>query len=85
MEQYMELQLQGTDGEEKLSVDNLGKVLKIDESSKKDPISGNDVYLTIDKNLQKAAYQILEQKRHLIKRGWIQVKSGFRFMTSIMR
>lgn len=40
MEQYMELQLQGTDGEEKLSVDNLGKVLKIDESSKKDPISG---------------------------------------------
>ena len=62
MEQYMELQLQGTDGEEKLSVDNLGKVLKIDESSKKDPISGNDVYLTIDKNLQKAAYQILEQK-----------------------
>ena len=34
MEQYMELQLQGTDGEEKLSVDNLGKVLKIDESSK---------------------------------------------------
>ena len=62
IEQYMEVELQGTDGEEKLSVDNLGKVLKIDESSRKDPVSGNDVYLTIDKDLQTAAYQILEQK-----------------------
>ena len=31
IEQYMELTLQGTDGKETVSVDNLGKVLKIDE------------------------------------------------------
>ena len=31
IEQYMELELQGTDGEETVTVDNLGKVLKIDE------------------------------------------------------
>ena len=34
IEQYMELTLQGTDGKETVSVDNLGKVLKIDEDTK---------------------------------------------------
>ena len=62
IEQYMETTLQGTDGEETVYVDNLGKVLQIDESSKVDPVAGDDVYLTIDKNWQEAIYQILEQR-----------------------
>ncbi len=62
IEQYMELTLQGTDGEETVSVDNMGKVLKIDKSTKVEPIAGNDVYLTIDTEWQSAIYQILKQR-----------------------
>ena len=38
------------------------KVLKVDEASKVEPTAGNDVYLTIDKNLQIATYKMLEQR-----------------------
>ena len=60
IEQYMETELQGTKGYEKMYVDSVGRVLEVAEQ--KDPEPGNDVYLTIDKELQMAAYQILEQK-----------------------
>ena len=62
IEQYMELTLQGTDGKETVSVDNLGKVLKIDEDTKVEPIAGNDVQLTIETDWQSAIYQILKQR-----------------------
>ena len=62
IEQYMELTLQGTDGKEKVSVDNLGKVLKIDEDTKVEPVAGDDVQLTIDTDWQSAIYQILKQR-----------------------
>lgn len=62
IEQYMELTLQGTDGEETVSVDNLGKVLKIDEDTKLAPVAGNNVYLTLDSEWQSAIYQILKQR-----------------------
>ena len=62
IEKVMETQLQGRDGSETVYVDNLGKVLEIDDKSRIEPISGNDVYLTIDKELQIACYKILEQK-----------------------
>lgn len=62
IEQYMELELQGKDGEETVTVDNLGKVLDIDDSKTVDPVAGNDVYLTIDSDWQKSIYQILEQR-----------------------
>lgn len=42
----METSLQGTDGEETVTVDNLGKVLKIDDSTRVEPVAGNDTYLT---------------------------------------
>ena len=45
----METSLQGTDGEETVTVDNLGKVLKIDDSTRVEPVAGNDTYLTIDR------------------------------------
>ena len=62
IEQYMELTLQGTDGKETVSVDNLGKVLKIDEDTKVEPVAGNDVQLTIETDWQSAIYQILKQR-----------------------
>ena len=58
----METTLQGTDGSEEVTVDNLGKVLAIHEDSRVEPLQGNDVYLTIDSELQVACYQILEQR-----------------------
>lgn len=62
IEQYMETDLQGTDGQETVYVDNLGKVLQIDKSSRISPVAGHDVYLTIDSDLQIACYKLLEQQ-----------------------
>ncbi len=58
MEASMETLLQGTKGSETVYVDNLGKV--IETSDRVEAIAGNDIYLTIDSELQKAAYHILE-------------------------
>lgn len=62
IEQYMETTLQGTDGSEQVIVDNLGRVQAVNEDATVEPIQGNDVYLTIDSELQVACYQILEQR-----------------------
>lgn len=61
IEAYMELTLQGTKGIETVYVNNTGKVISIDEDESRSPVAGNDIYLTIDKELQIAAYDILEQ------------------------
>lgn len=60
IEQYMELQLQGTKGSQKIDVDSVGKILNVVYVI--EPISGNNVHLSIDKYLQIACYNILEQK-----------------------
>jgi penicillin-binding protein 2 len=60
IEQVMELELQGTKGSEIIYVDNLGKVIETTDVI--EPQAGNDVYLTIDKNLQVAIYNIIEQR-----------------------
>ena len=62
LEQYMELTLQGTDGQEEVVVNNVGKVLDILEDSTVEPQQGNDVTLSIDYDLQITTYKILEQK-----------------------
>ncbi|MBQ7781286.1 MAG: penicillin-binding protein [Lachnospiraceae bacterium] len=62
IEAYMESELQGIKGIETVYVNNTGKVISIDEDESWEPIAGNDVYLTIDKDLQIATYNILEQK-----------------------
>ena len=62
IEQYMELDLQGTDGQETVTVDNLGKVLRIDNDTTIEPQAGNDVYLSVDSDWQAAIYQILKQR-----------------------
>ena len=60
IEKLLEANLKGTKGYEKLYVDNLGKIIQIAESD--NPKAGNDVYLTIDSELQEAAYHIVEQR-----------------------
>lgn len=60
IEQYMDKELKGKKGVEKLYVDNLGKELETIERT--EPIAGNDVYLSIDMDLQKAVYHLLEQE-----------------------
>ncbi len=62
IEQYMETSLQGVNGSEKVAVNNLGTVLKVYEDSIVQPQQGDDVYLTIDAELQEACYKILEQR-----------------------
>lgn len=62
IEQYMEQFLHGADGQETVTVDNLGKVLKIDENTIVPPVAGDDVYLSIDSDWQSAIYQILKQR-----------------------
>ncbi|MBA4698768.1 MAG: penicillin-binding protein [Ruminococcus sp.] len=60
LEQTMDEVLQGTKGETELYVDSVGKVT--DTVSNKEPEAGNDVYLTIDKELQEQTYQLIEEK-----------------------
>lgn len=59
IESYMETTLQGVKGYEKVIVDNTGKVISIEE--RQEAQAGKDVYLTIDMDFTKAAYNILEQ------------------------
>ncbi len=60
LEQVLDNTLQGDKGEVKLYVNSVGRV--IDTVGETEPKAGNDVYLTIDADLQKAAYDILEQE-----------------------
>lgn len=60
IEYSMESQLQGIKGKQRVYVDNLGRIKEVTDEIL--PIAGNDVYLTIDADLQKAMYNVLEQK-----------------------
>ena len=60
IEQYMETQLQGTKGNRTIYVNSMGNVLEVENETQ--PESGRDVYLTIDKDLTIAVYQIMEQQ-----------------------
>ena len=60
IEKTMESTLQGKKGQKDVLVDNLGKVIKTVKTTKAS--AGNNVYLTIDADLQKYAYNILERR-----------------------
>ncbi len=60
IEQYCEEYLRGSNGYETMYVDNLGKVIETVESVP--AVAGNDVYLTIDADLQKFCYDNLEKE-----------------------
>ncbi len=60
LEKTMDSELQGKKGEIRLYVNSVGKV--IETINEKAPKAGSDVYLSIDANLQKAAYHVIEQE-----------------------
>jgi Cell division protein FtsI/penicillin-binding protein 2 len=60
IEASMEDVLRGEKGSEVIYVDNFGKV--IESTDYVESAAGNDIYLTLDTELQSAAYNILEQK-----------------------
>lgn len=59
IEKEMENYLAGTKGEESVTINDNGK--ELDVKVTKEPVAGNDVYLTIDRDLQVASYHILEK------------------------
>lgn len=60
IEQTLDSVLQGEKGKTTFYVDNLGKVTETVSTT--NPKAGNDVYLTIDRDLQISAYNLLEEK-----------------------
>lgn len=59
IESSMETELQGEKGSRTMYLDSLGRILDITEETV--PKTGNDIYLTIDSNLQKGIYHLIEQ------------------------
>ena len=59
IEKVMEIELNGQDGKMMVEVDNMGR--KISTLETEAPVSGQDVFLTIDKELQIAAYNYLKE------------------------
>ncbi|MDE6015651.1 MAG: penicillin-binding protein [Acetatifactor sp.] len=60
LEAYMETTLQGVKGYEKVVTNVTGKVMQILERT--EPQAGQNLYCTLDRDLQIAAYNIIEQK-----------------------
>lgn len=60
IEKQYESQLHGKDGEQTLYVDSLGKVL--DVKSNQEATAGDNIYLSIDSDLQKYCYDTLEKE-----------------------
>lgn len=60
IEQYCEQELRGMTGFETMYVNNMGKIIETIET--KPAAAGNDVYLTIDADLQKYCYDTLERE-----------------------
>ena len=60
LEQYYESYLRGDNGQKKVYVDTVGRIQEVVSST--EPIAGCDLYLSIDSELQKNAYLLLEQE-----------------------
>ncbi len=64
IEEYMELELSGKKGAAEVYVDSEGRV--VDTVSSTEPTAGNDVYLSIDRDLQVGIYHLAEQQLAVI-------------------
>ena len=60
MEKLFERELNGTDGQVLIEVDNQGRRMSVIDST--EPIPGKDLFLTLDSELQKTAYDALENE-----------------------
>lgn len=72
MEQYYETYLRGKNGEQKFYIDNVGRISEIISST--DSVAGDDLYLSIDADLQKATYLALQNEIAAIV--YSNIKSG---------
>ncbi len=60
LEQYYESFLRGENGETVVYLDNKGRIQEVVSST--EPVAGCDVYISIDSDLQKSTYLLLEQE-----------------------
>lgn len=72
LEQYYEAYLRGKNGEQKFYIDNVGRISEIISST--DSVAGDDLYLSIDADLQKATYLALQNEIAAIV--YSNIKSG---------
>lgn len=72
MEQHYETYLRGKNGEQKFYIDNVGRISEIISST--DSVAGDDLYLSIDADLQKATYLALQNEIAAIV--YSNIKSG---------
>lgn len=72
LEQYYETYLRGKNGEQKFYIDNVGRISEIISST--DSVAGDDLYLSIDVDLQKATYLALQNEIAAIV--YSNIKSG---------
>ncbi len=59
IESAMELSLSGVKGSQTMYLDSEGRILEITETT--EPETGNDIYLSIDRDLQVGIYSLIEQ------------------------
>lgn len=72
MEQYYETYLRGKNGERKFYIDNVGRISEIISST--DSVAGDDLYLSIDADLQMATYLALQNE--IAEIVYSNIKSG---------
>lgn len=60
IEAAMETTLQGKKGYRRMYVNNVGRIMEVVEET--EAVAGNDVYLSIDQDLQMATYRLIEQQ-----------------------
>ncbi|MBQ9886017.1 MAG: penicillin-binding protein [Lachnospiraceae bacterium] len=60
IEEAMELSLNGTKGSETMILDSVGRILGIKDV--KEPVAGDNVYLSLDRDLQVGIYHLIEQE-----------------------
>ena len=72
LEQYYETYLRGKNGERKFYIDNVGRISEIISST--DSVAGDDLYLSIDADLQIATYLALQNEITAIV--YSNIKSG---------
>ena len=60
IEAAMETTLQGKKGKQRIAVDNMGRIMEV--LSETEPEAGQDVYLTVDRDLQVGIYHLIEQQ-----------------------
>ena len=80
LEQYYETYLRGKNGEQKFYIDNVGRISEIISST--DSVAGDDLYLSIDADLQKATYLALQNEiaaivYSIIKSGEIPINDVY--------